>query len=145
MGQYLEFITNHPLLIAALVILIAMLIMNEFKRKLLGYKEVGPNDAVRLINREDAVILDVRDDKEFQSGHILNSVHIPLGLLDSQLSKLGEDREKAVVVVCQSGQRAAKGAVLLQKQGFKSVHKLNGGMMAWSEAGMPVNRGKNKK
>jgi len=144
MGQYFEFIGNHPFLFAALVAILTMLVMNEFKRKLLGYKDVSPNDAVRLINQEDAIVLDVREDSEYREGHVINSIHIPLGLLDGRVDELGEDRDKALMVYCRSGTRAAKAASLLQKQGFKSVYKMNGGMMAWIDAGLPASRGKKK-
>lgn len=140
MGQYLEFAGNHPLLMAALILVITVLVMNEFKRKLLGFKEVGLNDAVRLINQQDAMVLDVREDKEFRDGHIINAVNIPLGLLESRLKEIEEYKEKPVIIYCRTGQQSAKAGAVLQRQGFTSTHKLNGGMMAWSDANMPVSR-----
>lgn len=140
MGQFLEFAGNHPFLFAALILIVLLMVMNESRRKLLGFKEVGTNDAVRLMNSEDALMLDVREDSEFKSGHIANAVHIPLGLLESRLKEIDEHKEKPVIVCCRSGQRALKGASILQRQGFKSIYKLNGGMMAWSDAGLPVKR-----
>lgn len=142
MGQYLEFAGNHPLLVAALIAVIVMLIMNEFKRKLLGFNEVSLNDAVRLINQDDALVLDVREDSEFRDGHIINAVNIPLGLLEGRLNEIEQYKEKPVVVCCRSGQRAAKAGAVLRRQGFTSIHKLNGGMMAWVDANMPVSRKK---
>jgi len=142
MGQYLEFAGNHPLLTAALVVVIIMLVMNEFKRKLLGFNEVGINDAVRLINQDGALALDVREDKEFRDGHILNAINIPLGLLDGRLKEIEQHKESPVIIYCRSGQRAAKAGAVLKRQGFTSIHKLNGGMMAWVDANMPVNRTK---
>jgi rhodanese-related sulfurtransferase len=140
MGQFFEFAGNHPLLLTALLVVIIMLVMNEFKRKLLGFKEVNINEAVRLINQEDALPLDVREDKEFRDGHIINAVNIPVGLLESRLKEIEEYREKPVIVYCRTGQRAAKAASVLQRQGFKSIHKMNGGMLAWADANMPVQR-----
>ena len=139
MGQFFEFAFNHPLLMSALLAIVIMLVMNEFKQKLLGFKEVKPNEAVQLINREDAVVLDVRDDKEFSEGHIINAINIPLGLLDGRIAELDDYRQKPVVVCCKSGRRAAKAGSLLQRQGFSSIYKLNGGMMAWISAELPVN------
>ncbi|ALP54550.1 hypothetical protein Tel_16110 [Candidatus Tenderia electrophaga] len=140
MGQYLEFARNHPLLMAALVLVITLLVMNEFKRKLLGFKEVGANEAVRLINHDDALVLDVREDKEFRDGHILHAKNIPLGLLESRLDELEAHKDKPVVVYCRTGQRAAKAGAVLQRQGFNSVYKLKGGMLAWTDANMPLSR-----
>ena len=140
MGQIVDFIFNHPFLVAAFVALVIMLIMNEFKRKLLGFKDVGPNDAVRMMNQDGAVILDVREDKEYQEGHILNAIHIPLGLLESRLDELEEHKSKPIIVYCRTGQRSAKAGVILQRQGYQSIFKLGGGMMAWTGANMPVSR-----
>ena len=140
MGQYLEFAGNHPLLVGALVLVIILLVMNEFKRKLLGFKPVGANEAVRLINQEDALVLDVREDKEFRDGHILNAVNIPVGLLESRLDEIAEHKDRPVIVYCRTGQRAAKAAAVLQRHGFGAVYKLNGGMMAWTDANMPLSK-----
>jgi len=140
MGQYLEFAGNHPLLMAGFVAVVIMLVMNEFKRKLLGFNEVGINDAVRLINQDDALVLDVREDKEYCDGHILNAVNIPLGLLDGRLNEIEQHKESPVIIYCRSGQRAAKAGAVLKRRGFTSIHKLNGGMLAWVDANMPVNR-----
>ena len=140
MGQFLEFAGNHPLLFAALILIILMIVMNESRRKLLGFKEVGANEAVRLMNSENALMLDVREDKEFKEGHVINAINIPLGLLESRLKEIEEHKEKPVIVYCRTGQRAAKAGAVLQRQGFKSIYKLNGGMLAWSDAGLPVKR-----
>jgi rhodanese-related sulfurtransferase len=140
MGQFLEFAGNHPLLFAALILIVLMIIMNESRRRLLGFKEVGTNEAVRLMNSENALMLDVREDKEFKEGHVINAINIPLGLLESRLKEIEEHKEKPVIVYCRTGQRAAKAGAVLQRQGFKSIYKLNGGMMAWSDAGLPVKR-----
>lgn len=140
MAQYLEFASNHPFLVTALVLIILLMIMNESRRKLLGFKEVGANEAVRLMNNEEALMLDVREEGEFKDGHVINSVHIPLGVLESRLKEIEAHKEKPVIVYCRTGQRAAKAGTVLQRQGFKSIYKLNGGMLAWSDAGLPVKR-----
>ncbi len=140
MGQFFEFTGNHPLLFAALISIILMIIMSESRRKLLGFKEIASNEAVRLMNSENALILDLREDKEFSEGHIINAVHIPLGLLESRLKEIDEHKGKPVIVYCRTGQRAAKGGAVLRRQGFTSIYKLNGGMMAWVDAGLPVKR-----
>lgn len=140
MERFFEFVGNHPILFAALILVILMMIMNESRRKLLGFKEIGTNDAIRLMNGEDALMLDVREDKEFRDGHIINAVHIPLGLLEGRLSEIEKHKESPVIVYCRTGQRAARAGAVLKRQGFKSIYKLNGGMMAWSDAGLPVKR-----
>ena len=72
MSQYLEFAGNHPLLMAALVLVIAVLVMNEFRRKLLGFKELSVNEAVRLINHDDALALDVRDSRSITAARLVS-------------------------------------------------------------------------
>ncbi|MFC1748840.1 rhodanese-like domain-containing protein [Pseudomonadota bacterium] len=140
MGQFLEFVGNHPLLFTALVVLILMLLMNESRRKLLGFKEIKAAGAVTLINSEDALMLDVRDEKDFGEGHVVNAKNIPLGLLEGRLSELDEHKSKPVIVYCRTGQNSARASTVLKKQGFTSIYKLSGGLMAWQDANMPVDR-----
>lgn len=140
MGQLLEFVGNHPLLFTALVVLILMFLMNESRRKLLGFKEIKPAGAVTLINSDEALMLDVRDEKDFGDGHVVNALNIPLGLLEGRLSELDEYKTKPVIVYCHSGQNSAKAGAILKKQGFASIYKLSGGLMAWKDANMPINR-----
>lgn len=141
MGRLFEFVGNHPWLVTALVVTVVALLMNESRRHLLGFKEVNPNEAVRLMNHEDAVVLDVREDGEFKEGHVINARHIPVGVLESRCNELETFKEKPLIVYCRSGQRAAKASSILQRQGFKFVYKLNGGIMAWTGANMPVSKG----
>ncbi|MBI3771148.1 MAG: rhodanese-like domain-containing protein [Gammaproteobacteria bacterium] len=141
MGRFFEFVGNHPWLVTALVMTVVALLINESRRHLLGFKEVSPNEAVRLMNREEAVVLDVREDGEYKEGHIINARHIPVGVLESRCNELESLKEKPLIVYCRTGQRAAKASAILQRQGFKSVYKLNGGIMAWTGANMPVSKG----
>lgn len=141
MGRFFEFVGHHPWLVTASVVILIALLMNEGRRKLLGFQELNPTDAVRLMNHEDAAVLDVREDSEYNEGHIINARHIPVGVLESRCNELESLKDKPIIVYCRSGQRAAKASSILQRQGFKSVYKLNGGIMAWTSANMPVTRG----
>ena len=140
MGQFLEFIGNHPLLFTALIVLILMFLMNESRRKLLGFKEIKAAEAVALINSEDALMLDVRGETDFKEGHIVNARNIPLGLLEGRVDEISEYKSKPVIVYCRTGQQAARAGAVLKKQGFDSIYKLNGGIMAWRDANMPIGR-----
>lgn len=137
-----EFILNHPFLFGALVIILALLIAGEAKRKLLGFREIKPAEVTRLINHENAVVLDVRDDKDFDSGHIVNAVHIPFAFLDGRLDQLERYKGRPIIVVCRNGQQSARAGVLLKNQGFEPVYKLGGGMLAWVNADAPVTKKK---
>lgn len=140
MGEYIRFFSDHWILSSAFLAVLILIIMNESRRKLLGFREVTPSDAVTLINRENAVVLDVRDDPDFRAGHIINAIHTPLVLMESELSKLGTDKTRPVIVCCQSGQSSAKAGVILSKHGFSKVFKLGGGMLAWQGANLPTVR-----
>lgn len=140
MGELGRFLVDHWVLSTAFLVIVILIIMNESRRKLLGFRDVTPADAVNLINRENAQVVDVRDDKEFASGHIINSIHTPLVLMESQLDKLGDDKNRPVIVCCQTGQRSAKAASVLSKHGFSRVYKLGGGMMSWQSANLPTVR-----
>ena len=140
MGRLGEFLINHWVLTLALVTIIVLLIITEMKRKLLGFRDIPTDEAVQLINRQNAVVLDVRDDKEFEEGHIINAVHIPLGLLESRINEIDKHKDKPVIVCCKSGQDSARAGVTLGKQGFEQVYKLNGGIMAWKNANLPVEK-----
>ncbi len=140
MGQFLEFVGNHPLLFTALIVLVLMILMNESRRKLLGFKEIKPAGAVSLINSEDALMLDVREEKDFAEGHVVNARNIPLGVLEGRVADIEEYKTKPVITFCRTGQQSAKAAAILKRQGFTSTYKLSGGMLAWKDANLPLDR-----
>ncbi len=135
------FITNWPLFLA-LVIIIAMLARSFFGAG--ATRSVRPAEVLQLINRQDALVLDVRTDKEYQEGHILNSMHVPLGMLSNRLSQLAAYKQTPVVVVCRSGARSGQALGTLSKAGFEQVYNLAGGVMAWQSANMPLTKEKGK-
>jgi rhodanese-related sulfurtransferase len=141
MQQYFEFVMNNWLLFLALVVIVALLIMTTVRARLLGFNEVKPVAAVQLMNHEAPLILDVRENDEFKAGYIQGAVHIPVGELDGRINELAEWREKPVLIYCRAGQRSATAAAILKRQGFSQLSKLDGGMMAWQSAHLPVSRG----
>ncbi|MFZ5595007.1 MAG: rhodanese-like domain-containing protein [Pseudomonadota bacterium] len=134
------FILDHWILSFALVFLSILLLSDMLKSKFLGFKDVDPNGAIRQINQADAVMLDVREDKEYAEGHISGALHIPLGVLDKRLSELEAYKSRPIIVYCRSGDRATRAGALLRKQGFQTVYKLAGGIMAWKNANLPTNK-----
>ncbi|MFL9610844.1 rhodanese-like domain-containing protein [Methylobacillus sp. Pita2] len=102
---------------------------------------VSASDAVILINRSHAVVLDVRDDAEFAAGHIADAKHIPLAQLPERLKELSKFKNKPVLVYCESGARAGKAAAILAKNEFKQVKQLQGGVKAWQDAKLPLVKG----
>ncbi len=118
----------------------AMLLWPLLGGRLRGVKEVGIAEALQLINHKNALVLDVREESEFNAGHILNSRLIPLGKLKERIGDLERYREQPIVVVCRSGQRTTTACVLLGKLGFGQVYNLAGGMLAWQKANLPLGK-----
>ena len=136
----LEFLQEYGLLLAGLVLVGVVLFKGPIMLRLYRIGSVDPASAVNLINRQEARVLDVREDREWQQGHIPDAVHVPLGQLGSRMGELEacKGADTPLVVVCRSGNRSAMAAVRLRKAGFESVYNLEGGTMAWQQAGMPL-------
>ncbi|MBF0470656.1 MAG: rhodanese-like domain-containing protein [Gammaproteobacteria bacterium] len=135
-----EFLINHWDLSLSLVIILAMLFGGGLFRKLRGYTEVDTADAVLMINHQQALVVDVREESEVKEGAILNALHIPLGELNSRIAEVEAHRERPLIVVCRSGNRSGSACARLAKAGLTPVSNLKGGMMAWKNAGLPVNK-----
>lgn len=133
-----EFIANHSSLVLAFVVILGMLIWTLWQGASRGLKKLSPMDATQLINREDAVVLDVRSDGEFNQGHIVNAVNIPQKSLDEQLAKLEKYRDRPIITACRNGQVAVGVGNRLRKSGFEQVYNLAGGLMAWEGANLPL-------
>jgi len=139
MEQLLEFAGNHTLLVGAFMAVLTALIWNLIADPG-GKNAVDPLAATTMINHDDAVVLDVRSMKEFQDGHIVNSINIPLNGLGNNLKQMEKHRDKPVVIVCRSGSRSGSACSVLRKNGFENVKNLRGGMLAWENANLPVKR-----
>jgi rhodanese-related sulfurtransferase len=103
-------------------------------------REVGVVEAVQLINRKDAVIVDVREPNEFKSGHIPHARNIPFDQIKDRRKELEKLKNKPLLLVCQTGSRSAQACGGLLKDGFAQIVALSGGMAAWQQAGMPVEK-----
>ena len=139
MNQLIEFAGNHPVLVMALAGILLMLVLSEIQQHLGNTKEVSPAEATRLLNHENAVLIDMRSDKDYREGHIVNAVSAPLadGKFPASLEKY---RDKPVIVYCQRGQRSTGYCSQLGKQGFEAVYNLHGGLNAWQKADLPLTK-----
>lgn len=130
-------------------IFITVLIGRSFIEPILsGVKTLNAQDAVQLINRKDAIVLDVRLEHEFKEGHIIDSIHIPVGSLASRIRELDHAKDKTIVINCQTGMRSKQAGGILKKHGFTNLYSIDGGMNAWINANFPINKStkrKNKK
>lgn len=137
----MEFIQDNIWLVLIAVVSGGMLAWSFLGPKILGIPQVGTLEATRLINQRDAVVLDVRDEGEYRAGHIPNSRHVPLTAIDSRLKELEKYRARPILVICRTGNRSGAAANLLRKRGFQEVWVLRGGLVAWEQANLPVERG----
>lgn len=131
----MEFVQQNMMWVIAAVVSGVMLISSFIRG---GGKGISVSEATLLINREDALVLDVRETSEWSNGRIPNARHIAQGQLAKHLSELEKYKEKPVIVVCASGNRSSTACGTLQRAGFTRVFNLLGGMGAWSGAGLPV-------
>ena len=137
MDRLFEFISNHPVLVGTFLLLLALFIRNEMRR---GGKTVTPQQLVDRVNRESAIVVDVRDRKEFEAGHIVNAINIPYASLQTRIDELRKFTEQPVIIACSMGQHSGAAGTMLRKQGFKDVSRLGGGMVEWRNQNLPVTR-----
>ena len=135
MARFLEFITNHWML-AGLWLLLVVTLIAYIKSK--SGKSVSPQQATLLVNRQNGVILDIRERKDFERGHIVDALNIPLAKLNDRIAELNKKKELPVVVVCQMGQHSGEALKTLQAQGFSQVYRMSGGMSEWSGQSLPL-------
>jgi len=135
-----HFVSTNWLLILAFLAIAGMLFFNLFGSRLRGYRSIGPAEAVDLINHQNAVVIDVRNNNEYHDGHILNSIHIPQSALPQRLAELEKYKSRPIILGCRTGHRSGQACALLRKHGFENVYNLNGGIMAWQNAHLPLTR-----
>jgi rhodanese-related sulfurtransferase len=136
----MSFVQNNWLLILVLIMSGAMLVWPLVQRRMSPVKDIGNLEATRLINSANAVLVDVRETKEFEGGRLPKAVHIPLSQLDSRGSELARFVGKPVVAYCMTGNRSRMAGKALERVGFKDIYHLHGGYRAWKDAGLPVEK-----
>lgn len=136
----MQFIIDNWLLFLALAIILALLIGEPLKRKMLNIHMIGVNDVPRLTGHDDAVLIDVREDKEFKAGHIPDALSVPLSGLGKNISKLEKYKNKPLILSCRTHNRSIRAATMLSRQGFDQIHVLHGGFMAWQKENLPIEK-----
>ncbi len=136
----MSFVQNNWLLILVTLLSGAMLVWPLVQRRFSPMKEVGNLDATRLVNREDALLLDVRETQEYEGGRLPNAVHIPLSQLESRAAELAKQVQRPVIAYCMTGVRSRGAGNALARAGFKEIYHLQGGYRAWKDAGLPVEK-----
>ena len=135
----MKFIVDNMLLVVVAVVSGAMLLWPLVRRSS-GGPWVTTARAVELINREDALVLDVRDAGEYGAGHILGAKNLSVERIDEGGGEVGKRKDRPVIVYCEGSDRSAKAMGALKKQGFTKAFNLTGGLNAWQQAGLPVEK-----
>ena len=131
----MDFVQQNIMWVMAAAISGAMLLASVVRS---SGKGVSVTEATLLINREDALVVDVRETSEWTAGHIPNARHIALGQLAKHLSELEKFKSRPVIICCASGNRSSSACGTLKRAGFERVFNLSGGLGAWTGAGLPV-------
>lgn len=138
-----EFIGNHLTLVMIFVVILIALLANEASRWFRGYREITPAALTQLINRENALVLDLSSIQDYSKGHIAGARHLTLSQFDPENKDLASVKDMPIALYCKTGQTSAQAAARLVKAGFKRVYWLGGGSNAWLQAELPLTSGKN--
>jgi len=137
------FLGRNPLLTLALVGLTLAILYNEVAHLFRGFKGLRPAELTTLMNRDNALVVDLQPAADFEKGHIPGSKNVQMSQFDPEHKKLAAAKSLPVVVVCKSGQSATQAAKRLRKAGFQHVHVLEDGIEGWKRADLPLAKGRN--
>ncbi|MFC4727435.1 rhodanese-like domain-containing protein [Coralloluteibacterium thermophilus] len=140
--QVADFAGRHPLLSIAFVGLTLAIVVNEVMRLFRGFQGLSPQQVTDLMNRENALVIDVSAINDFEKAHVPGSKHVAMSQFDPESKLLAPAKELPVVVVCRAGTASPDVAKRLVKAGFKRVGVLEGGIAAWRAANFPVAKGR---
>lgn len=135
MEQFIEFVVNHWALCSAFVILLFLLIFSESKKAGSG---IGNSTLTQLVNREDAVVIDLRKKDEFSQGSIANAKSIPYEKFSERMKELEKYKDNPIILICKIGQHSREAAKLLHASDYKKVYRLNGGLSGWTADKLPL-------
>jgi rhodanese-related sulfurtransferase len=142
--ELLAFAGRHQLLSIGLVGLTVAIVANEVAQLFRGYKALRPAGLTALVNRDNALVVDLRPMADFEKGHIPGSKNVQMSQFDPENKQLAAAKSLPVVLVCKTGQTAGQAAKRLKKAGFEHVHVLDGGIGAWQQADLPLAKGRAK-
>lgn len=139
-----EFVSNHPLIIGALLLTVALVAFTEYQRFTRVGRPLGPMQATRLQNDEDGIVIDVRPRKAFGEGHILGAQSIPQAEIAQAIHQVKKYAQRPVILYDDGGFDAERAAKTLQKNGFQRLYVIDGGLPAWRKAELPTRSGSGK-
>jgi rhodanese-related sulfurtransferase len=135
MERVFEFAVNHYILVSLFVAFLLAILVLESRR---GGKKISAQGAVNLINRDEAVVVDIRDRKDFNEGRITGSINIPLNSIKSRASELKKFKDKQIIVADKMGQHSAMAVKQLNAEGYANVVRLDGGVADWKGSNLPL-------
>ncbi|MEZ0471785.1 rhodanese-like domain-containing protein [Luteimonas salinilitoris] len=142
--ELLAFAGRHQMLSLALVGLTLALIATEIARLFRGFKGLRPAELTSLVNRDNALVVDLRPMADFEKGHIPGSKNVQMSQFDPESKQLNAAKALPVVLVCKTGQTASGAASRLKKAGFEHVYVLDGGIAGWQQADLPLSKGRGR-
>lgn len=137
--RLIEFIGSHPVLVGAFLAVLTYIVISEIRRKS-GSREIAPQDAVRMINDENAIILDIREPGDYKTSHIINARNIPASRLSEEADNVIVDKNRPVIVYCKSGLNSQSACGKLSVAGYTRVYCLKNGLSGWQEENLPIQR-----
>ncbi|ACV27705.1 rhodanese-like domain-containing protein [Kangiella koreensis] len=141
MQQLLEFYGNHPVLGTAWLAFTVLIIISLIKTATSGSKSLTPLMMTQMVNKQNAVVVDLRAIADFNKGHIPGSMNIPFGKLKDRIKDLEKHKGTPIIMVCNAGVQAGNATMQLRKHGFTEVHKLKGGIQSWTTENLPLAKG----
>lgn len=138
-AELLQFLIKHWILSSTLLLVIILLLEEEFRNKAGGFR-LSLSDATQLINKDRAILIDLRDSTAFENGHVVNALNFPQTEIMNKLDKLKKYQDKSLILIDDAGQQARAVGNILRKQGFKKVYSLAGGLKTWTQAGLPLTK-----
>jgi len=139
MESIISFITAHWVLSTLFVLCFVAFVLNECLSGSFGVTLVSPEELVRWMDHQNAVVIDIRDSERYAEGHILGGRNMPIATLEKKMASLKPYKEQPLVITCITGRGASKVAAVLKKQGFQ-VAVLQGGIQGWLAAGLPLTK-----
>ena len=137
MDQIVEFITNHWMLASGWVVLATLFLMS-FTRT--SSKTIGNPQITTMMNRENALIVDIRNKADFNKGHLLGSINIPNEKLKDAGKELEKYQQRPIILVDANGLNAAAAALTLKKMGIEQLHRMQGGIQSWTNDNLPLSK-----
>lgn len=145
MQHFIPFLSEHWLLSVSFLGVLLLILLEE--RRTQGQKgvKISTQRAIHLLNKEQAVIVDLRSKTTFEAGHIADALSCPLAEFSACLQKLERYKKQPLILVCANGLESRKAGEILHKEGYASVQLLEGGMNAWRDAHLPITTQSQKK